>query len=512
MKTISINNFGGGMAKDIYAGEYGEFSSSRQFDLFTYPNRLFPIPGMQNNTSGTGIDHILVGKNYSSAGAVYGLGQDVAAGSPSIAAIWINNGSTWTQNTKISAAKNTTSNRDLFIEYIPNGTNSILASVDTGIGRYDPTNAQTAATEFLTYVTMTQGCIHPKDKILYYAYTTSSASYIGLNNAGTYNHTALALPSQYRPTSVSYYGNYLAVSCTYYSVGEVAGSNVDNSIVVLWDRDTSNTLPNEIISWGNNTLKIINNLNGVLIGVSAVQNNETASLLVKGFNGGEPEVLTEICVTRQDPATSPSVTIYQRVNFVYRDRLTFSADLVGGGTSPSHKGLWYFGKVKGKWVLFVGQYASVDGTDKSVIAGANYLGYLYAVHTSAGTTVSQLDGNTLSTGYDDTSYWESVVNPNMPDADKVYKKKLLSVAVHTLPLTTSGQVVFKCRVDSIGDWITIFTKTSTSPDTNLVAYETQILPSMQIADGRNFEFRVESTGGAQIHGITYRYEVLETNI
>lgn len=513
MKTITLNNFGGGMANDIYAGNSGEFSTTRNFDIFTYPNRLFPIASMAqvNVSPNTYIGNVLTAKNLSSTGAVYGFGANVALANITSTALWKNNG-TWTEtNTKISGQ--TIGDYAVFLEYnYPSATNTIITSGTSGaqaIAIHDPTDTQNPTTHSLTFTKLTCGLVHPKDNVLYIGYDNKIASKIG---SGALTAAVLTLPDKYTITSLSWYGDYLAIACTYYSSTNQPGSAPDNSIVYLWDRDTSNTLPNESIHWGDNSLQILNNLNGILVGVSYYLSNEEASLIVKGYAGGAPELLKEICVVRTDRSTSPTVTIYPKVNLIHRNTLVFSADLVGGGTSPSHKGLWKFGKNKnGQWALTLSRYASTDGSDVSVLAATYWLDYLYCVHTAVGTLTQDVASNTLSVAYNDPSYWESVVNPNMEDVDKIKKKKLTSVAVHTLPLTTLGQIILKYKVDG-GDWTTVFTKTSTSPDTNLVAYESNKPSSGQFTDGRNYEFRIESTGGAQVTGLTYKYEILETNI
>ncbi len=100
----------------------------------------------------------------------------------------------------------------------------------------------------------------------------------------------------------------------------------------------------------------------------------------------------------------------------------------------------------------------------------------------------------------------------MPQRDRINNKKILAVGVNCVPLPTGAQIVMKARVDSTGAWTTIFTKTATSPDTALTSYETPITSTMAIPDGQNLEFRLESTGGAQITGFSYKYQSKVTNL
>ena len=114
-------------------------------------------------------------------------------------------------------------------------------------------------------------------------------------------------------------------------------------------------------------------------------------------------------------------------------------------------------------------------------------------------------------GFQATSSYESLVNPGVPGVDYYAKKQLLSVSAHFMPLV-SGTVVMKYRVDG-GDWVTCFTKTALSPDTDRAGYETTIAEGTgQFTAGRQYEFRLESTGGAEIIAYTYKYETLRTHI
>lgn len=76
----------------------------------------------------------------------------------------------------------------------------------------------------------------------------------------------------------------------------------------------------------------------------------------------------------------------------------------------------------------------------------------------------------------------------------------------------------KYRVDSNGntsDWLTCFTSTTTgsvyAEAANTTVLDTNGSP-IQFTSGRNYEFRVESTGGAVITNFAYKYDTLETLI
>lgn len=509
MKRITVNNFGGGITSIVNHGSPGEMSSSRNFDVLSYPNSLFPLASMASATANTAIGNMIVGSD----GYVYGVGTQ--SDNQSNGGLWHNSGgTTWTFLT--SSGGSAGPHYNFLVEYKRYGTKNILFmnnGIMVAVDRAGNLSA-TAATFTPTY--MGQGFVHPKDQILYVPYKISGTTVLGTMDATTWSPAIFTLPAQTTVNCLTNYGDYLAIPTTTYSNGVVPGSSVNTSVVYLWDRNTSNTLPNEAITWGEDALEVMNNLNGTLIGISAQQDDDNMTLLIKGYAGGGVFPIKEISIPKQT-TTSPTIVINPRVNFIHRNRMYFSVDLKGGSTSPVQQGLWSVGKNKqGQWAVTVERFASTNGTDVSVIAAAFRLGYLHCVHTANGTlTTSDGLSSTLSTRFASASIHETCINPGMSDEDKPLKKQLRSFTINTLPLTSSGQIVVKYRVDSNTAWssaTTIFTKTSTSPDTNLVSCSAVKAGATEFTSGYGYEFRIESTGGAQVTSYTYKYEMLETNI
>lgn len=524
MKTIYINRFDGGMTEDVYNASAGEFSITKQFDILTYPGRLYPLRGMTADTTSTGIGNL----TNASDGLMYGIGTNAASGR-----LWQRSGygatDVW-QHVPINDQLAPTNVVYDFLVDWPNAgnirtihwasTNTLLAS--------DPAGGGSAAQQALTFTTIGQGYVHPKDNILYFPYNTSSASLVGAITSngsafGAFNATALtAIPKQYRSYCLTSFGNYLAIPVS----NTVSGSSVNGSLVYLWDRDTSLNTISESIQWGAGYLKVLNNLNGILIGISELGSDSLQAGVTQDFNaiqikayagGTEPTLIKEIKANHLPGTNRPSVSINPRVNFVYKNRLYFSINVnPNDGVSPSYYGLFSVGKNKttGQYAVTMERMATNDNSETSVIAAAIAGDFVSMVHTAVGTLTFTINGQTSSSTYGATSVYESPVNPNMTLLDKTALKNLVAVAIMTTPLTSGAQVVMKCRVDSnpTGSWTTLFTKTATSPDTLLTSYETPILPSMAVPDGINYEFRLESTGGAQIVGYLYKFQVKESNL
>lgn len=526
MTTIFINRFNNGMASDIYNARIGQASVVRHFDILTYPNRLFPLRGMTaESVTNSKIGNIIIS---SINGLLYGVGEDQLNPGTS-GKLWQRSGygalDVWQSVPTNNQLGGSVYNAAFLVDWRNAGqsrtlywacTNSLIAS--------DPTGASGTSIQALTFSTIGQGFVHPSDQILYFPYQTTTNCLIGalVTNAAAFgglNATALTLPKQYRVYNLCSYGNYLAIPGS-----TTTGASVSASRVFFWNRDTTQSWDYDI-SWGNSDLRVLNNLNGTLIGISTSSttngfsgtSQDSTSILIKGYNGGDPFLIREIQATHLvSNSSQPIVTINPNVNFIYKNRMYFSVTIdPQDGISNVYKGLWSIGQNdQGLWTVSIERMATNDNSETGVLAAAIVGDFVSMVHTAEGTLTYTTNGITSASTYGATSTYESVVNPEMPGEDVIQDKNLVAVACHTLPLTTGAQVVMKVRVDSnnLADWKTLFTKTATTPDTKATVYETQITTAMNVPDGRNIEFRIESTGGAQITGFSYKYSVKTSNI
>jgi len=528
MKTIVIDNFSRGIADDRYNGITGECGFCKHFDILTHPRRLQPLRGMSTDTASTTIGNIIVASN----GFLYGVGVD--GSNPSNGKLWVradNNttasstgsfgaSSTWRAltNNQLSGA---TVNYDLIVENPDAGqVRTLYWASNNLIVASDPLGASSASTDALTFSSIGQGILHPKDKTIYFPYKTSSAHYIALiaPNAtafGGKNYTAFTLPFLYRCYCLSYYGNYLAIPMT-----SVNGIGVNGSVVALWNRDTSTTTLDETIPWGAGKLQVLNNLNGVLVGVNTLSAAYSGSfqdydaIQIKMWAGGaEPTLLKELKAIHLAGSNQPTVTINPRVNFIYNNRLYFSVNVnPNDGKQAAWYGLWSVGKNKltGEWTVSMERVETNSNTGTGVIAAAISGDFVSMAHTAEGTLTYTSNGVTSSSTYGATSVYESLVNPGMDPADKMRKKKLYAIQVNCLPLPSSASLVLKYRIDSDGDssdWVTLKTYSTTDGS----SFDVPNIPSSGKSDGYNIELRLESTGGAVPIAFAYKYDVLSSN-
>ena len=502
MKTIFVNNFSEGIADSNYSQRPGQFSITKHFDINAYPNRLVPHRALETDqTDQTAIGHLIV----ASDGLVYGLGTD--PGNPTFQEIYKKADSTTAWDDVANTLTGKVVNYNTFVEY-----KNYFYTLDANryVMRFDRTGAAAINTTYSDLTSFTynaQGVVHPKDDILYIPYNNKIWS---LNtHAGTPTVAALTVPSNLTITAITPYGNYLAIAAvpTAALTTSPAGGGF-KSTVYLWDRNSSLATLTESIDWGTGVIRILNVLDGVLLGV-AYNNGATTeyqdrdSIVIKGYNLATPYVIKELSTTKQT-TTSPVAGINTRVNFIYRDKLYISIKLFGGSTSPTHYGVWTIGKSKqsGSFVVNLERMATNDATETDVLAAAAVGDVFYTVHTAVGTITRSVNESAFASVYAATSIYESLINPSMSPDDYYRAKNLAAVACYYTPLITSAQVVVKYRVDG-GSWITVFTD-STDGSTG---FEIGKAASGMTTDGRYFEFRVESTGGAEIIALAYKYEI-----
>jgi hypothetical protein len=522
MKRVVINTFARGQADERYDDTPGAFAHSKQFDILTHPRRLVPLRGMESDTANTGIGNIIVGYD----GLMLGVGVDTG-GTPANGSLWQRSGygasDDWARpgTDQLSGAA---VNYELLVQNPDAGTvRTVYWSSANLLVASDPLGGSSASTQALTFVSIGQGLVHPKDHIIYIPYRTSSAQQIATiapngSAFGGYTSTSFTgLQFLYRAYCLSWYGDYLAIPQT-----SMQGIGVNGSIVGLWRRDTSITTFDEIIPWGAGNLKVLNNLDGTLIGISTKSANNAESfsdydsIMIKAWNGGaEPTLIKELKVPYTGEGSysvaRPTASINPRVNFVYQNRLYFSVNLVpADGINPARYGLWSVGrnKITGEWTVVQEHVATNDNSDTGVIAAAITGDFLVTAHTAEGTLTNTNQGIQTDGAFNATSVWESLVNHGMSDEDRLKKKKIFNVSVRTQPLLTGGQIVLKHRCDSNGadaDWTTIYTY-NTAAD---VGFDTG---AVTMKDGYDHQFRIESTGGAIVTAIGYRYDELQSNV
>src|SRR3569832_1181176 len=195
MKTVFVTRFSEGMADSQYARATGKFAITKHFDIYTDPFRLIPHRGMTADTTGTSIGNIIV----ASDGNFYGVGVSAGVGN-----LYSRATGSWVAGTgNLGDAVN----YNLLVEYHKSdGTRGLWYAGNNELGLVNFAISSVMSTQALTFTNICQGFVHPKDDVFYIGYDNKIAA----NNNGTWTTAALTLPANYRVTSLTSYGNYLA--------------------------------------------------------------------------------------------------------------------------------------------------------------------------------------------------------------------------------------------------------------------------------------------------------------
>lgn len=509
MAKALINNFSKGIVNDPRDTTNGVCRVVTGFDVNANPRRLVPFVSSEDGDSAASTSKK---QNFCTAlwlpgstnvWRLFGLGVVSGTGRAEIMMKDLTTGAatdlddnSWATPTNNQSASGTT-NFELFVYYKKTGL-IYGAKSGTAIWAFDPTaNAAFAeSTQAITYTTIAQGIVHSKDDVLYVPYDNKIAS----NNNGTWTVAALTLPSQYYITSICEFNNYLAIAAA-------PLSGVGNSRVYMWDRNSALTTVTENIDWGSGVIKILEEVEGYLVGISIASSQAGGArykerIIFRYFTGASALSITELTTT----VATPSLPISkQKIN----GRLYFLMNITLNGTA--REGVWSFGRsTTGAFTILHERTSNNDtALGAGTLRGFIYIGdFLFISYNTAGGTYA-LSKTYASSTFSATSIYESQINPGMADGDKLLLKQLNSVAVAYETLSgVSGQIVLKYRVDG-GSYTTVLTATTTGVQ---VAEEIKDASGTQFLSGREYEFRIESTLGANVTALLYDYTPLDSPI
>ena len=388
----------------------------------------------------------------------------------------------WATPAVNQASQNNTS-YNLFVYYAKTGK-FYGAHTGTHIWAFTPDGSTGFADTHraITYTNIAQGLVHSKDDILYIPYDNKIAK----NDNGSWSDAILTLPSHLYITSIAERGNYLAIACA-------PLSGIGHSVVYIWDRDSSLETLSDSIDWGEETLKVIEEINGILVGVSLSGANSTRfndRVIFRYVLGSTAVKFAEFL------GTSVQLPIAkQKIN----NRLYFMMSLVMNGAT--REGVWSVGQTGENFSIVHERTSNNDIATNINLYNFFLLGdFLFNSHVD-GATENLSKTNDQAT-YSATSIYESKIFNN---GDSSLKKKLVGVTVTTEPLPTAGQIVLKYKINAESSYTTIFTETTD----NSISHSAINIESSgnNLPEYNEIQFRIESTGGAVITGLSFEAEV-----
>jgi len=482
--TYNFNNFSGGVSDDPREENSTKFQVTKHFDAFSQPNRLVPYRSLEADTttsvSATDLKQYAVQDHlYASASAkLYGLGQ-TGAGLTKIVFKADATSGLWTlpaSSEGDGAVKN-----GCLVEYKDylwgfQGTTQVFK---WGLLSGTPTITNTAGT-VATITSVAQGVI-AKDDNLYLPYNNKL---VRVNAGGTVQDDVLILPTNFKITSIANYGNYLAIGCA--PVSTFNGT----SKVFLWNLISDDV--QEVIDWGEGELRILEVIEGMIVGVSdRYLNNATGagkgSLVIQVYQGGTPQVIKEVFT---ETLTGKSVPLSKAVK---NNRLFFAAKIMTNSAGTEYnEGIWSFGRKNVNYPFAL----TLDIIDENIDTnGIQSFGtaanYFFITHSA--------DGSVDKTNDVETFAFTSVYESQVSNFGEVYSDKTLKkLRVSHARLGAGQTVTARYRVDGASAWTLI----GTCSMENSISHTFLNIEStgLAFASGREYEFRLESDGGAEITG------------
>ena len=494
IKEIKINNFSGGISDDPRESTASRFQLVKHFDCFSNPTRLTPYRSLETDTetSVSAIDlkqYIVKDFVYSSTSTkLYGLGK-TSTGFTKIVQKADATSGMWTLPT--SSEGNGAVQNGCFVEYKDylwgfQGTTQVFK---WGLLSGTPSITNTAGTVG-TITSVAQGVI-AKDDNLYLPYNNKLAR---VTSGGTVNDAVLTLPTNFKITSICNFGNYLAIGCSPIS------SYNGVSKVYLWNLTSPDV--QEVLDWGEGELRVLETIEGILVGITDRYLNNAAgagrgSMIIQIYSGGIPQVVKEVFTQALTGKSIPLTKV------VKNNRLFWSAKIMTNSAGTTYnEGIWSYGRKNVNYPFAL----SLDIIDENVNPnGIQAIGsagnFFFITHSNDGS----IDKTNDSAVYTFTSVYESQIF-NLDEEDK--DKTLLSLKVMFRKLVSGESLTAKYRVDGESSWTTI--GTFSTADALSRTFMNIEATGLQFASGKEFEFRLESTGGLEITGIRAKFAVNDT--
>lgn len=477
---IKINNFSGGISDDPRENNASKFQVAKHFDIFSNPTRLTPYRSLEADTNdgstSTGMKQYLV-KDFlyhSSSAKLFGLGQ-TGAGNTKI--VYKADATTGNWTLPSTSEGNGAVQNGCFIEYKDclwgfQGTNQIWKwTIAT------TTISNNASATGATITSVANGLVF--DDYLYLPYNNKIWR---ATDATTFSDAYLTLPSNFKITSLTQNGKYIAIGCapisTYNGVSKV----------FLWDGTSTDI--QEAIDWGEGELRILETIEGYLVGITDRYLNSSVgagrgSMIIQVYSGGVPQVVKEIFT---QALTNKSIPIQKTVK---NNRLFWAAKIMTNSAGTTYnEGIWSFGRKNVNYPFSVNLDIIDENVDTDGIQAIGSAGnYFFITHSG--------DGSLDKTNDTSTYAFSSILETQIYDfGDRENDKTLLSLKVSFRKQLSGESLTAKYRVDGATSWTTIGTyDTDNSLSHTFVNIESD---GSAFASGREYEFRLESTGGLEI--------------
>lgn len=508
----TIDRFDGGITNNPRDARNNVSRMITNFDIFSNPQKLIPRNDTESGDASSSTSkkqNFAVARRTGTTYELFALGVQSGASDAEVLYKSLTTGgandlddAAWTTPSNNQQGTGTSVSFDCFVYY--QNQDEIYSIRDTQfIQAFSPTGSAWVDSESdlgSGIANIAQGLVHSKDDICYIPYDNKIASKDG---SAAFTTAAITFPAHFYISSICEYGNYLAVACTRLS-------KTGNSRVYLWNRNSSLTTLSESIDWGEGELLVLEEVDGVLIGISIVGNSSiynTYRVIFRQYVAGVG------AVKFAEFTTSANTSVLEKAKQKHDNRLYFMMKIAFNGAT--REGVWSVGRSSPNQPFAITHELTPDN-DTSHASGdlKNFfiLGdYFFVSFDDSGFVLNKTQANS----YGATSIYESkVFNTGNKDAASSLRKDLVGVAVTHEALPAAGQVDVYYAIDENiegASWTRILRN---STDNSLSADTTKAdtdgdgdfdanLPS----NYKEIQFRIESTGNAVITGLTFQERV-----
>lgn len=339
--------------------------------------------------------------------------------------------------------------------------------------------------------------IHPKDNKLYMASGYTAASYDG-STLSTRDFS-----TEHEITSLTHYGNNILMA-------QVA-KNGSGSVVGVWSGETTSSILVDVVTWGSDTLMMLENIGDIVVGVSSMSVGGTTDVAVVSnvtfriYAGGNAQTIRTI----ESVGGSRVFPLKAKRN----DSVFFPMSVYLNGVVTNQ--IWsVYKNAQGSLVIVPDRKPNNDTeivASSTPFIGLSMIGDWMWVAWGGSTTGSFYRTNDQDL-YTATSSYTTLVNPGMPLEDCSKEKVLQQVTVrYGSPTGASMSFNVDYSVDGGTNYQTATAVTGSTAKIDVVEATNQTDNSPYLS-GREFIFQLELTGYGEVYEIIYKYDLTNTTL
>jgi hypothetical protein len=497
-ETIIQNRWDNGEAEDVRTTSQFQADTVQNFDIFTEPHRLNPLPDSKADLYlGSSMDDVritdVVDGYADGANHVVGIGFTTGGThlgffikSGTIESNWSLQASTVANN--FVRGTGVTYKRQAYA-IDTDGTTGFRLIRFTAAGNAENLGAITSNVSAAVDTQTCKTFVHPEDNILYIVTGNVISKWDG---ATLTNYTSI-LPSKFDVASLTNYGTYLAIIMN--------PAYEQKAVCYLWGRDgTLNTLQGTI-DLGQGRVAVGENLDDNLFFVMSPNTSNGGDfenkIIIKQYIGGVAEQVAELFSN----LTSLNGTV-----LTYKAKKNNKLYFVMASGYCVYK----FGKNKQNIYTLTEDRFIINGALSSTTIGLSIVQNVMWVGTLDISNVFTLQRTRVSLDsggvtYTSTSVYKTTVNPNMPLADR-YEEKQLEAVQLSCTGSASGTYVLKYSID--GSTLTTVISESTTSVINYSKAAGNENDGTPFLSGREIVFQIETTGNVKPVELKYKYSKL----